>query len=323
VAAFISVDKKSGMNSVVKVIVTTSFFVLSLCSMMPRSANAVSTPIGICYLNGASGLDAVFRQEVPNYFARNYGIQFTPIDIGRRGDVATRAERFLAFVDRKLAKDPTFQCHLMAFSMGGVVARYSFARLKLAQSSWASVFPSLTTFASPHLGTPVADLMGDFFPDLRGRGLETLSERAMEPINNPQSREYWKMPPGIRSFSYRSFMRSEQDAASFAHKIIYEFIFKDSEQRHLDPRNDGMVPLRSQSFGIRLADFKVPHSFFSYDAFLLPFYPLSTVDLFKMHWDCLETGYSSWLPKFQALTYFENHSAMASFCQDDVKVGAF
>src|SRR5438552_7629712 len=63
--------------------------------------------------------------------------------------IATRAER-LAQLIRAL---PDERVNIVAHSMGGLDARYAISRLGLADR-----VASLTTIATPHLGTPLADM---------------------------------------------------------------------------------------------------------------------------------------------------------------------
>ncbi len=119
-------------------------------------------------------------------------------------------------------------------------------------------------------------------------------------------------------YSYGSFLLDRRDATSFSQKFAFDFIFKDSIQRSLDPRNDGLIPLRSQSFGRHLANLTVPHSYFGMDQNLMPYFKLNAVDLYKMHWDCLETGQSALRVGFINSGYFkiveESSDEFSGFC---------
>ena len=157
---------------------------IGLCGVIESQAHSKDpAKNSICYLNGADGMSSYFKTKVPEYFKTQFGISFVPVDMGSRGDIKIRAQRFRIAVQDILKKTPDFQCHLFAYSMGGLVARYAFAKMKIQTSSveipWNTIFKSLTTFASPHRGTPMADLIGEFFPEMEGSGLETLSERAL------------------------------------------------------------------------------------------------------------------------------------------------
>jgi hypothetical protein len=266
----------------------------------------------ICFINGADGMNQTFHQEIPALFKDQYDLEFVPLDVGARGEIAAKSYRLMHLVNEILQERPNFQCHLYAYSMGGVVARYAFAHEKIQRDNrdldWSQVFRTYTTFATPHRGTPVADLIAELFPQLRGRGLETLSERSMYAVNDERDPGYWGVPP-MTSFSYSSYLASRQDAATLSHKVFYDFITKDSKIRGVDPRNDGMVPLRSQSYGRNVATLRVPHSYFGLDPNLRSSFALGAEKLFKMHWDCLEKGRSDLWPAFLDSGYFAPNDA--------------
>ncbi len=266
----------------------------------------------LCYLHGAEGLKVGFSKELLKTFSDLPGTNVVIFDLGKKGDIASRARRFQQKLELELSKKPDFQCHLMAYSMGGVVARYAFSKLALQNDvAWDSTVLSLTTLASPHRGTPIADLIWEFFPNLMGRGLESLSERALKNVNNESHDDYWAQPE-IPTFSYRSYIAERDEAYTFVYKFGHEFIQKDARRRGLDPRSDGLVPYRSQAIGEVLADIRVPHSYFTD---LLPdYYPSSGFDLIRMQWDCLEGESSSEREDFLSSYYFEASESFLSFC---------
>jgi hypothetical protein len=277
-----------------------------------QAAKAEST---ICYVPGAQGLRMSFISELREYFKDRPGVAIVPFDVGRRGDVQTRAARFLTLFEAQLKENPDFKCHLMAYSMGGVLTRYAFAKLKLVvnqkEYQWPDVIQSFSTFASPHGGTSVADLIGEFFPDLRGRGLESVSERSMALVNDPRNLDYWVFP-AIPSYSYRTYIDNREQAYNVVYKMAHEYILKDSQMRGIDGRNDGLVPYRLQGFGQVLADFTAPHSFFT-DRFE-DFFPMGAHELLKMHYDCLTTGHSDLLNSFRQEEYFHPQAGFDTFC---------
>lgn len=163
--------------------------------------------------------------------------------------VPQRAHALAAFV-RSLPHDDV---HLVAHSMGGLDARYALARLGLHER-----VTSLVTIATPHHGTPLADL-GDAVPvralrglvgrvGLRSEALDWLTTEGLARFNH-QIRNV----PGVR---YGSIVGRSRREAVLANPMLL------SGHVYLSLRagdNDGMVPASSQGWGELLDDIDADH----------------------------------------------------------------
>jgi triacylglycerol lipase len=149
--------------------------------------------------------------------------------------IATRAER-LAELIRAL---PDERVNIVAHSMGGLDARYAISRLGLADR-----VASLTTIATPHLGTPLADMgkallgrlvrMAGRFIDLRA--FTDLTTAQMEKFNREISNA-----PGV---SYGSVVA--RSGRLRTNPLLW------APHLYLSSRagpNDGIVPSASQPWG--------------------------------------------------------------------------
>jgi triacylglycerol lipase len=111
----------------------------------------------IVLLHGLLGFDALRLGplRLRGYFhgieesLRAAGNRVFPARVSPTAGVAHRAEQIRAFINRVSPGEPV---HMFAHSMGGLDARYAISRLGMADRVL-----SLTTIATPHRGSPVAD----------------------------------------------------------------------------------------------------------------------------------------------------------------------
>lgn len=241
----------------------------------------------ICFIVGAGGgSDSTLKRFIPEMKSR--GIEWIPFTPGEFGTVQERGVIVGSMIQKKLDKDPGFQCHAFAYSMGGPVIRYIYhhvpLRVRGKSVPASSVIKSMTSFSSPHRGTPLAGWLRRYAPKY-SRGVEDLSEKEMLKYNSPEYPETFSpMPRDIPAFSYLTFIESEDEAQSFIVKAGFQLIKKIYGPKGWDTRSDGIVPLTSQPFGEPLAVVRAEHAYFDSDLGLRPWAP----DIYELHWNFLE-----------------------------------
>ena len=159
--------------------------------------------------------------------------------------VAVRAQR-LAELVRAL---PERRVNIVAHSMGGLDARYAIAQLGLSDK-----VASLTTIATPHLGTPLADvgskLLGRFVRML-GRFFDL---RAFVDLTTAQMEQFNRLNPNAPGVAYGSIVARSGQLRT--HPLLW------ATHRYLSKRagpNDGVVPAASQPWGDVLREIDADH----------------------------------------------------------------
>jgi hypothetical protein len=169
---------------------------------------------------------------------------------------------------------------------------------------------SISSFSSPHHGTPAADVLNDV-PDILRPGLEQLSLKNVKRFNDPKFSEYSPEIPGIPFYSYRNFVAEDEEIPDQKLRITYAFItsYYFLNFQFKKAMNDGLVPTHSMEFGKvldarklyayglpktvhivedhtprekseRSGDFRFSHEFFSQDSGL----EIDAVDVFEAHY---------------------------------------
>lgn len=165
--------------------------------------------------------------------------------------VAGVARRADALGEQILAAFPNEPVHLIGHSMGGLDAR-----ALLTREGWSKRILSLTTIATPHLGSPLADLAklhaGRAY-DWAGRlGIET---EGFVDVTRRQARLLHRQavpPPGVACFSVAG-VPSRRDVCVPLRR------FHDVLER-LEGPNDGLVSLASATaFGTPLRSWPLDH----------------------------------------------------------------
>ncbi len=247
----------------------------------------MSRDLPVCFLPGAGGGNSDSMRRFPEVL-RERGIAFIPFELGKVGTVVERAQKFASLLKEHLERNPEFRCHAFGYSMGGPVSRYAYHHLSVKLASGRNVaiknvFASITTFSSPHRGTPLADWLKRYSPKYSA-GMGDLSEVDMVKYNDPAyPKTYSPVPEEIPSFSYLTFIEKREEGDDFLAKFGFDLITKSHQQRGLDPRNDGVVPFSSQAWGQPIAAIHASHGFFSYDIGLRPWAP----DFYEAHWRAL------------------------------------
>ncbi|MEZ4814378.1 MAG: hypothetical protein R3A80_04125 [Bdellovibrionota bacterium] len=258
----------------------------------------------LCYVPGAAGLSDFMKVNIGPALKKR-GIPFVAFDGGKWGSVEERAERIHNDFAELLLKDKTAECHLFGYSMGGVIIRYAGNYL-----DFQNRIKTMSSFCSPHHGTPAANLLNDF-PDFLMSGLEDLSLQNIKRFNDPKSNEYSPVIRDIPFYSYRNFVADDKEVPDAIQRISYGLItgYYWALFRFSWAMNDGLVPTRSMEFGELLdarhlyqyglkksrqivdegsyiekherpGDFHYPHEFYSQDLHM----DISPVDVFEAHY---------------------------------------
>lgn len=247
-----------------------------------------SDGLPICFMVGAGNGEPQGLERMKKTL-NEQGIEFHSFRPGKKGTVIERAQSLARLVEAKIEKNPRFRCHAFAYSMGGLVSRYSYHHVRLNPSnSWPrgfdEVFMSITTFSSPHQGTPLAAWLKRYAPGY-SLGVDDLSEENTVKYNSPDFPETFSPPPvGIPNFSYLTFMESKDEAMSFISKAGFQIIESIYEDRGWESRSDGVVPLISQPYGRVVAAVQAEHEYFDDDIGLRPW----AGDIYTVHWQFLE-----------------------------------
>jgi triacylglycerol lipase len=217
---------------------------------------------GIEYFNGV----AEHLREIPAKV-------FVPV-VSPTGGIAQRGEELrrqiiTAFNDGTL--DPNQKAHIIGHSMGGLDSRYllSPANKKTTENDVAARITSLTSIASPHRGSPIADLLAlepaeemgvlDHLQEIikhlsvleEGveeilyhfgislKGLEDLTTESMQKFN-----QRYPDNPGIRYFSVAGTGRPGTVPTALVLLPFYKYI-----QSHTGQPSDGLVHVLSAQWG--------------------------------------------------------------------------
>jgi hypothetical protein len=248
---------------------------------------AFEKDLPICFFPGAGGgnPDSMvnFKKTLE---ARNIG--YVPFELGRVGTVMDRALKLQGLLTKVLEKNPEFRCHVFAYSMGGPVARYSYHHLSATLSDgrvipFKNVYASISTFSSPHRGTPLAEWLKRYSTKYTA-GMDDLAASDMAKYWDATKPEVFSPEPSeIPSYSYQTFITKREEGDDFLAKFGYQLIQQMHAARGLDTVSDGIVPTESQPFGEVLGKVNASHGFFSYEIGLRPAAP----DFFEAHWHFL------------------------------------
>lgn len=174
--------------------------------------------------------------------------------------IEDHARKAAMLLMREVEKKPGFQCHIWCHSMGGLVARYMLNHVTISKP-WKEVVKSVTTFASPHRGTPIAN--SSAAQKIWGASYE-MSDAGAALWNNPAcASTYSPEPEGIPFYSWCTYLKSQWSAEDLAGFFGYRSLARSLKEQGRVPDNDSVVPLDSQRFGTYLGDTNVQHQFFS------------------------------------------------------------
>ena len=120
-------------------------------------ATAQTTPRTILLAHGLLGFAKIgpvpYFNGVQRYFDSN--CTFLTPSVAPAGAISERAAQLMQAIPPSLQRSGA-GIHIVAHSMGGLDARYLMSAEGLHHADW---FASLTTISTPHLGSPLADLV--------------------------------------------------------------------------------------------------------------------------------------------------------------------
>lgn len=241
-----------------------------------------------CYIPGAGGGNAKSMEEVPSILNGRH-TPFIAFDVGKTGNIQSRARIFTAQLSQELKADPELRCHVLAYSMGGITIRYAVNHLRVPDlvarrnRNVKEVIASITTLSTPHRGTPLS-LLGRELRLPVGEGEVQLADDSMELFNSPSYPDtYSPIPTDLPFYSFRTWIPDGAAAldpikiASF--NILTEFL----RAAEMDIRNDSVIPLDSQGAGKVLADLEIPHDYWANRTDYLP----SPANFYGNYWHWL------------------------------------
>ena len=195
---------------------------------------------GIDYFRG---LEAHFRGRHETLFPK----------VSPLGSVEKRANELADAIRQRF---PSGAIHIIAHSMGGLDSRFLIGR-NIHRLSDPGRIASLTTLATPHRGSPVADLLAGPRPeDARRQIYDTISQSIgllglnTGAIGNLTTANATSVPnaaqthPHIRYRSYFAAGRSGTLPTSFALTLTHHYVKSVTGQE-----NDGVVALESARYG--------------------------------------------------------------------------
>ncbi len=176
------------------------------------------------------------------------GVEVHTPRVSPAAPVAVRARELVRAVER-IAAD---RVNIIAHSMGGLDARYAIARLGLDAR-----VASLTTVATPHHGTPLADLGTGLFGDRLGLekllAMARINVAGFYDLTTGSAAAFNKRVPDAAGVHYGCVVGA---AATQLHPLLRP------AHRYLSRRagaNDGLVPVASQRWGEVLAEVEADH----------------------------------------------------------------
>ncbi len=229
------------------------------CCLFSMSAFAETH---LCFMPGAMGADTfVNEQVIPALKRQNISFLLIPI---KKGDVFERSQKLGEYLSEKRKQDPSFKCHMMAHSMGGVIIRYALNHVQLEGGVPVSdVIDSFFSISAPHRGTFLADWVGQMFPDYSA-DVGDLSEAKAALFNDPVNvATYSPAINGMRTWSVGTFVQNPEDFTQPYLRIGHSALFKYLTRHGRDTRNDGIIPLDSQGFEHVLGYINGPHHIFT------------------------------------------------------------
>lgn len=173
--------------------------------------------------------------------------------------IEDHADRAAKLLSDEIQRDPNFRCHLFCHSMGGLVARFLVNHLKVSKP-WGAVLKSITTFATPHRGTPMAN--SPAAQKIWTASWEMSDEGAVR-WNDPDDPAFSPVPPGIPFYCWTTWLKSSWRADNLVGFLGYRELAKELKRQGRVTANDSVVPLDSQVFGTVAGDANVQHQFFS------------------------------------------------------------
>ena len=218
----------------------------------------VKHPILFCH--GFGALASILKPSLlhdPCMLARKHGIVAFAPNVVPYARIETRAESWLKIIDTLTSQYGYEKFNIVAHSMGGLDVRYALSNLGLSDR-----VASLTTVATPHHGTYLAELilktpepikeklseLFDWFgnqvypdggSDARGSA-EQLTRSYMEEVFNPSNPN----APGVAYYSYACAVGKGTD-----HPLNPIYLFQNTQIYDEEGLNDTFVSVESAKWG--------------------------------------------------------------------------
>lgn len=207
------------------------------------------------FIPGFAGGDGDYIKKVIPSELKKRGIEFICLNVQGFDSITKHAERMVALVNKMNLANLREPAHFIGHSMGGLVLRYAVNHLK----DFAPTVKSITTCATPHLGTPFADqAVGKYHPAVSEMSLAGVSK-----WNDPSSAYYSPQPKDIPCFGVTTKIPSPFKAEKLIEGYMSYRLSGTLRKLGLPSENDGVVPLFSQEFGTPYAELDVAHAWFS------------------------------------------------------------
>jgi triacylglycerol lipase len=170
------------------------------------------------------------------------------------GSIEVRARALAEAIMGFRFPDAQGPIHIIAHSMGGLDARYALHRDVLGLAGRVA---SLSTIATPHRGSPIADLLVSPAQDvrnLRRRAYETLcsamavfglSTGALDNLTTGYARQFDEAHPDIRDIPCHCY--AGNDAESYPLRLTAAYLRRVGRTRE-ERENDGLVSVASASW---------------------------------------------------------------------------
>jgi len=209
----------------------------------------------VVLVHGLLGFDTVQLAGVRHEYFRGLpalleaqGCSVHRARVAPAGSVAERAEALASCV-RAL---PSRKVNILAHSMGGLDARYAISKLGLADR-----VASLTTVATPHRGTPLADLGSGLVGGRLGRALGKLGVplSGLNDLTTARSGDFNATVPDVPGVAYGSVVGVSRARRRTHPLLLPGWLYL----RSAAGENDGLVPSASQPWGDLLAEIEADH----------------------------------------------------------------
>lgn len=179
---------------------------------------------------------------------------------------------------------PEVRVHLVGHSMGGLIGRY------LCSHVWDTrsyEIASLTTCATPHLGTPLAALDSGLARFVHP-AIEQMSYEGVRRFNESGSPDFSPPHPLVQCYSWGASISSLWSAGDWQTAFLWHRLSQTLRKERQDTRNDSVVPLFSQAFGRYLGTMAVNHSYYSVrTSFKNP----DVITFYETHFKFVEANY--------------------------------
>ena len=221
-----------------------------------RVAPRLRYPVVLAH--GIMGFDQLKIGKLQNDYFRGVPARLTKLgakvyafQVQPSASITERAQQLARLVQQLDAE----KVNIIAHSMGGLDARYAISRLQLAAK-----VASLTTIATPHRGTPIAD----FGTGLFGQGEAVrklllplgLQVDGFFDLTTTRMASFNAQVPDVRGVLYASYVARANGTLRGMNPLLiptHRFLLGRGGE------NDGMVPASSQSWGEVLGTLEADH----------------------------------------------------------------